>query len=80
MPEAHSKYYERDKVARAIASNQHREFIGGMCDEIGPLQIQFLERNGLTPHSTLLDIGCGSLRLGVHAAEYLNAVASRDMV
>lgn len=69
MPEAHSKYDEPDKVARAIASNQHREFIGGMCDEIGPLQIEFLKRNGLTPHSTLLDIGCGSLILRANPSD-----------
>lgn len=47
--------------------------IGGMWDEIGQLQINFLKNEGLLPTHRLLDIGCGSLRGGRHFIGYLNA-------
>jgi hypothetical protein len=49
----------------------HREYVGGMWDEIGQLQLQFLTARGLQPHHHLLDIACGSLRLGVKAIPLL---------
>src|SRR4030042_2800103 len=48
-----------------------RNYIGGMWDEIGQLQFDFLVKNGLKPGHKLLDIGCGSLRGGVHFIRYL---------
>lgn len=73
MPDNHSTYYDREAIAQAAASNQHREVIGGLWDEVGTLQIEFLKERGLTPQNQLLDIGCGSLRLGVKAVAYLDA-------
>jgi len=35
-------------------------------------QIDFLRRNGLVPESTLVDIGCGTLRGGVPIIDYLD--------
>lgn len=67
-----SIYYDKAAIADAIERGDHREVIGGMWDEIGSLQLAFLRSNGLSPESTLLDIGCGSLRLGVRAVEYLS--------
>jgi hypothetical protein len=49
----------------------HREYIGGHWDEIGALQFEFLKSKGLQPQNYLLDIACGSLRLGVKAIPYL---------
>lgn len=49
----------------------HRNYIGGMWEEIGNLQLDFLISNGLSPNHYLLDIACGSLRLGVKAMPYL---------
>ena len=66
-----SGYYDPKLVAAAIERGEHRSFVGGMWDEIGCLQLDFLKAHGLTPNSTLLDIGCGSLRLGVRAVDYL---------
>ena len=51
--------------------NKHRDLIGGKWDEIGQLQFDFLLAQGLQPHDTLLDIGCGCLRGGIHFIEYL---------
>lgn len=51
----------------------HRRYVGGLWDEIGALQYEFLLRKGLLPHHYLLDIGCGSLRAGIHFIPYLEA-------
>ncbi len=47
--------------------------IGGKWDEIGALQFEYLKAQGLRPHHKLLDVGCGSLRGGVHFVGYLDA-------
>ncbi len=46
--------------------------IGGMWEEIGQLQFEFLTDKGLQPHHKMLDIGCGTLRGGRHFINYLN--------
>lgn len=45
--------------------------IGGLWDEMGLHQFNFLRKQGLAPHQSLLDIGCGSLRGGEHFIDYL---------
>lgn len=50
----------------------HREAVGGMWDEVGALQFQYLKNQGLQPHHVLLDIACGCLRGGVHFIPYLD--------
>ena len=49
----------------------HRSAVGGLWDTIGPLQLDFMRSRGLQNNSTLLDLGCGSLRGGVHLVRYL---------
>jgi hypothetical protein len=49
----------------------HREYVGGLWEEIGKLQFEFLISEGLKPYHYFLDIGCGSLRGGVHFIPYL---------
>jgi hypothetical protein len=49
----------------------HRQYVGGMWDEIGRLQFDFLVSQGLQPHHYLMDIACGSLRAGIHFIPYL---------
>lgn len=68
-----SAYYEKDHVQREIAKGEHRAAIGGLWEELGALQLGFLKAHGLQTHHRLLDIGCGALRLGVRAVEYLEA-------
>lgn len=46
--------------------------IGGMWDEIGELQFEFMLANGLEPKHTLLDFGCGTLRGGLRFIRYLD--------
>jgi hypothetical protein len=50
----------------------HRNFVGGLWDELGSTQFDFLTSEGLQPSHVLLDIGCGSLRGGVHFIRYLD--------
>lgn len=50
----------------------HRQYVGGMWDEIGRLQFTFLLSQGLLPHHYLCDVACGSLRAGVHFIPYLD--------
>jgi len=54
-----------------VEKNVHREFVGGMWEELGRLQADFLISEGLNPDMKLLDIGCGCLRGGVHLIRFL---------
>ena len=67
-----SAYYDPDALQRETSAERHRDAIGGLWDELGELQLQFLRDQGMQPHHRLLDIGCGALRLGVRAIDYLN--------
>lgn len=49
----------------------HRNYVGGLWDEMGLLQIEFLKSKGLKRDDVLLDIACGALRAGVHFIDYL---------
>jgi ubiquinone/menaquinone biosynthesis C-methylase UbiE len=42
-----------------------------MWEEIGKLQFDYLVEQGLEPGHRMLDVGCGSLRGGVHFVGYL---------
>lgn len=54
-----------------IAELGHREYVGGLWEEVGALQFAFLIAEGLRPEHCLLDIGCGALRGGVRFIPYL---------
>ncbi len=64
-------YYNTEVIGRAIEQRRHRELVGGLWDEIGKLQFDFLRARELTPASRLIDIGCGCLRGGVYFVEFL---------
>ncbi len=68
-----SPYYDKGKIAHRVADGQHRGAVGDMWDEIGQLQFDLMRGQGLASHHKLLDIGCGSLRGGVHFVHYLDA-------
>jgi SAM-dependent methyltransferase len=56
----------------ALARGRHRDIVGGRWDETGRIQMAVLCDAGLQPHHRLLDIGCGSLRLGHLAVPFLD--------
>jgi SAM-dependent methyltransferase len=64
----------RGRVFRSkLNPNRHRWVTGGSWEEIGNLQLEFLTDQGMKPNHTLLDVGCGGLRGGVHFVKYLDA-------
>ena len=65
--------YDQQLTQEQINAGIHRDMVGGMWDEIGRLQFEFLRARGLKPNHRLLDIGCGCLRGGIHAIKYLEA-------
>lgn len=64
-------YDDAATITAAVASGDHRGVIGGNWEQIGMLQFDYLKNHGLEPNHRLLDIGCGSLRGGVHFINYL---------
>lgn len=63
--------YGRQLGPAEIAAGEHRTFVGGLWDEMGALQFEFLKAQGLQPGHRLVDVGCGALRGGVHFIRYL---------
>jgi SAM-dependent methyltransferase len=64
-------YADEAQNAAGVANGEHRDMIGGMWEEIGALQFDFLVHQGMRPHHKLLDLGCGAGRLAVRAVPYL---------
>jgi hypothetical protein len=54
-----------------VSQAGHRDYVGGLWDEMGTLQFDFLIAQGLTSSDVLLDIACGSLRGGVRFIRFL---------
>jgi SAM-dependent methyltransferase len=67
-----SRYDDLDEIRKLVGLGNHRDVIGGLWDEIGKLQFDFLVSEGLRPHHKLLDLGCRCLRAGIHLVPYLN--------
>jgi len=63
--------YARELSSEEVAQGAHREFVGGLWDELGALQLDFLLRQGLRPEMKFLDLGCGCLRGGVRFIRHL---------
>lgn len=59
--------------ASGVAAVGHRKYVGGLWEQVGRLQFEFLLKEGLRPEHVLLDIACGSLRAGVWLIPYLEA-------
>lgn len=66
-----SIYDSSSMISAQVAEGRHREVVGALWEELGDLQLKFLISQGLRPSHTLLDVGCGCLRLGVKAIPYL---------
>ena len=66
-----SKYYDTERVDSLVAEHRHRVVIGGLWEELGDLQLTTLKQMNLQPHNSVLDVGCGSLRLGSKLVAYL---------
>lgn len=56
---------------KTLKPHWHRQAVGGLWEEVGKLQFNFMVSEGLKPRHYFLDVGCGSLRGGVHFVRYL---------
>jgi SAM-dependent methyltransferase len=54
------------------AKRDPKTAIGGMWEEVGQMQIDFVTGEGLTPDCRMLDVGCGTLRGGRHFIRHLD--------
>ena len=59
------------KFSRIAKPHWHKIAVGGLWEEMGKLQFNFMVGEGLKPEDYLLDVGCGSLRGGIHFVRYL---------
>lgn len=66
-------FYEAGFSQERIEAGDHRIATGGLWEEIGFQQLEYLIRLGLDPSHRLLDLGCGPLRGGVRFVKYLDA-------
>lgn len=57
---------------RAMPRHSAQRLVGGLWDQIGTLQYEFLLAEGLMAQHYLLDVGCGSMRGGVNFVNYLD--------
>lgn len=63
--------FKNSRAYRIFNPQWYKVAVGGKWEEMGRLQFDFLVEQGLKPESYLLDIGCGSLRGGIHFIRYL---------
>ena len=60
-------------AGKPTGENWHRRAVVGKEDwSDGEKHMAFLVARGLEPHHRVLDVGCGSLRTGVHLIRYLD--------
>lgn len=68
-----SPYYDTKRIVEMIRADNHRGLVGGMWNEIGQLQFEYVRAHGLARNNQFLDVGCGCLRGGLHFVNYLEA-------
>jgi SAM-dependent methyltransferase len=61
-----------DRTAPAKTMPELRRKVGGLWEEMGNHQFEFLIARGLEPDDFFLDVGCGVLRGGRHFVRYLD--------
>lgn len=66
-----SGYEDLKAQKKRLDERGHRNVTGGNWEQIGQLQFDALKAHGLQPHHNLIDVGCGTLRGGVHFIPYL---------
>ncbi|MCH8815866.1 MAG: hypothetical protein IH957_12385 [Chloroflexi bacterium] len=65
--------YRRLRLSVRPDAKAHRGYVGGMWEEIGKVQIDFMVGQGLQPDDVFVDVACGSLRAGRHFISYLDS-------
>lgn len=70
MPNPYKTHHSKFNFDKSI-QDWYKDIVGGLWEEMGELQFDFMKKNGLKPHHSFLDVGCGCLRGGIHFIEYL---------
>lgn len=73
MGMAINRYMDETLNRQRIASDGHRNVVGGLWEHLGALQRDFMIAHGLERGHRLLDVGCGSLRAGAPLTRWLDA-------
>ncbi|MGH7056467.1 MAG: class I SAM-dependent methyltransferase [Acetobacteraceae bacterium] len=66
-----NRILRRPANLQPVGGEGPRGYVGGLWYTMGEMQFKFLVERGLLPDHTLLDIACGSLRLGIRVIPYL---------
>jgi ubiquinone/menaquinone biosynthesis C-methylase UbiE len=72
-PLEHDNLYEVLYEQHAVVFDDERAIGDGDFDQFGRVELSILQHHGLHPGSRLLDMGCGTGRLGVHAVPFLHS-------
>lgn len=64
-------YFVKPEGTQGVAHYGHRSSVGGDWHKHGQYQFDFMRSQGLKPSDVLVDVGCGSLRGGLHFIPYL---------
>jgi SAM-dependent methyltransferase len=67
-----SKYDSAELTRDGVKKWGHRAVIGGLWEEIGTLQAEFLKSQGLRAGHAFIDVGSGGFRAGVKLIPYLD--------
>jgi SAM-dependent methyltransferase len=70
-----SDYSKIKLTPEQVEAEEYKKHLGGGAEKWemrGAFQVELLKELGLGPEHTLLDIGCGPLRGGMHFIKYLN--------
>lgn len=70
--ETYRKYSEKLRGEEKDLDTAMKKGIGGEFDSMGKMQRDLLIQYGLSPHSYLIDVGCGSGRLANQLQHYIN--------
>ncbi len=68
-----NQYTHKDLDIDKLKDSNHRAFVGGMWDEIGQLQFDYMVSKGLSPSDRFIDVACGSMRGGRFFIRHLEA-------
>jgi SAM-dependent methyltransferase len=70
-----SDYSAITLTARQIQAEAYKKYLGGGAkgwDKRGTFQVEMMRALGMRPEHTLLDVGCGPLRGGIHFIGFLD--------
>jgi ubiquinone/menaquinone biosynthesis C-methylase UbiE len=59
-------------IAPTVSAEEHRKYVGDYWDQVATEAMTFLRGEGMCTYHNVLDIGCGSLRIGHELIKFLD--------